>query len=71
MHRVTVALDDELLAEIDRIMAQKGYQSRSETVAIWRAPAFGTGGGLRNLEGLRCRPGLCLRPCPRALSKRL
>src|SRR6266853_839986 len=32
MHRVTVALDGELLAAIDRIMEQKGYQSRSEAV---------------------------------------
>ena len=32
MHRVTVTLDEELLAAIDRVMAQKGYQNRSEAV---------------------------------------
>lgn len=30
MQRITVTLDDELVAEIDRFMARRGYQSRSE-----------------------------------------
>lgn len=30
MQRVTVTLDDELVAEIDRFMTTRGYQNRSE-----------------------------------------
>jgi len=32
MHRVTVTLDDELMAELDRVMAVRGYQNRSEAI---------------------------------------
>jgi CopG family transcriptional regulator, nickel-responsive regulator len=32
MQRVTITLDDELAAGIDRLMVARGYQSRSETV---------------------------------------
>lgn len=32
MQRVTVTLDEDLLADIDRIMKARGYQNRSEAV---------------------------------------
>lgn len=32
MHRVTIALDDELIEEIERLMKARGYQNRSEAV---------------------------------------
>jgi CopG family transcriptional regulator, nickel-responsive regulator len=32
MQRVTVTLDDELMAELDRIIAARGYQNRSEAI---------------------------------------
>ena len=32
MQRVTVTLDDELMAELDRIIAARGYQNRSEII---------------------------------------
>jgi CopG family nickel-responsive transcriptional regulator len=32
MQRVTVTLDDDLMAELDRIIAMKGYQNRSEAI---------------------------------------
>jgi CopG family nickel-responsive transcriptional regulator len=32
MQRVTITIDDELLGELDRIMAVRGYQNRSEAI---------------------------------------
>jgi CopG family nickel-responsive transcriptional regulator len=32
MHRVTVTLDDDLMAELDRMIARRGYQNRSEAI---------------------------------------
>ena len=32
MQRVTVTLEDELLAEVDRMVAERGYQNRSEAI---------------------------------------
>jgi CopG family nickel-responsive transcriptional regulator len=32
MQRVTVTLDDDLMGELDRIIALKGYQNRSEAI---------------------------------------
>ncbi len=32
MQRVTVTLDDELMAELDRVIAERGYQNRSEVI---------------------------------------
>ncbi len=32
MQRVTVTLDDELMEELDRIIAERGYQNRSEAI---------------------------------------
>jgi CopG family transcriptional regulator, nickel-responsive regulator len=32
MQRVTITLDDDLLAEIDRLVAARGYQGRSEAI---------------------------------------
>lgn len=32
MQRVTVTLDDDLVADLDRFMAARGYQNRSETI---------------------------------------
>ncbi|MGV6875512.1 nickel-responsive transcriptional regulator NikR [Pseudochelatococcus sp. B33] len=32
MQRVTVTLDDDLMQELDRVIAMKGYQNRSEAI---------------------------------------
>jgi CopG family transcriptional regulator, nickel-responsive regulator len=32
MQRVTVTLDDELMAELDRVIESRGYQNRSEAI---------------------------------------
>jgi CopG family nickel-responsive transcriptional regulator len=32
MHRITITIDDELMSELDRIIAARGYQNRSEAV---------------------------------------
>src|SRR5262245_16815186 len=32
MHRTTIVLDDEFVAELDRLMGVRGYQNRSEAV---------------------------------------
>lgn len=32
MQRVTVTLDEDLMAELDRIIAERGYQTRSEAI---------------------------------------
>jgi CopG family nickel-responsive transcriptional regulator len=32
MHRITITIDDELLATLDRVIAARGYQNRSEAV---------------------------------------
>lgn len=32
MQRVTITLDDDLMAELDRVIALKGYQNRSEAI---------------------------------------
>lgn len=32
MQRVTITIDDDLMAELDRIIASRGYQNRSEAI---------------------------------------
>ena len=32
MQRVTITLDDELMADLDRIITARGYQNRSEAI---------------------------------------
>ncbi len=32
MHRITMTIDDELLETLDRVMAERGYQNRSEAI---------------------------------------
>ncbi|MDR3518859.1 MAG: nickel-responsive transcriptional regulator NikR [Azospirillaceae bacterium] len=32
MQRVTITLDDELMSELDRVIATRGYQNRSEAI---------------------------------------
>jgi len=32
MQRITIMLDDDLLAEVDRMMSARGYQNRSEAI---------------------------------------
>ena len=32
MQRVTVTLDDDLMEELDRVIATRGYQNRSEAI---------------------------------------
>jgi CopG family nickel-responsive transcriptional regulator len=50
MQRVTVTIDDELMKELDRMMAARGYQNRSEAIrdlarAGMRQAAEQTGAG--------------------------
>ena len=50
MHRVTITLDDDLMAELDAIIAARGYQNRSEAIrdlarAGMREMAEGADGG--------------------------
>ncbi|MBB3950505.1 nickel-responsive transcriptional regulator NikR [Aureimonas jatrophae] len=52
MQRVTVTLDDELMGELDRIIAERGYQNRSEAMRdLVRAGLSGA-----NREGDAARP---------------
>lgn len=49
MQRVTVTLDDDLMAELDRLIERRGYQNRSEAIrdlarAGLREVAEGSGG---------------------------
>lgn len=47
MQRVTITLDDELMAEIDRIAESRGYQNRSEAIRdLARAGAREAAGSL-------------------------
>jgi CopG family nickel-responsive transcriptional regulator len=32
MQRITITLDDELMEDLDRVIAAKGYQNRSEAI---------------------------------------
>ena len=32
MHRITITIDDDLLTEVDRLVAKRGYQNRSEAI---------------------------------------
>ena len=32
MQRITITLDDDLMEELDRVIAAKGYQNRSEAI---------------------------------------
>jgi len=32
MQRITITLDDDLMADLDRVMAARGYQNRSEAI---------------------------------------
>ena len=46
MQRVTITLDDDLMADLDRIIATRGYQNRSEAIrdlarsGLEQAPGF-------------------------------
>ncbi len=40
MQRVTVTLDDDLMAELDRLMADGGYANRSEAIRDLTRPCF-------------------------------
>jgi CopG family nickel-responsive transcriptional regulator len=32
MHRITITIDDDLMADLDRVIATRGYQNRSEAI---------------------------------------
>jgi len=72
MQRVTIALDNELMAEIDRLMKSRGYQNRSEAIRdLARA-------GLRQVKEGAAGDGACVAALvyvydheARALAKRL
>jgi CopG family nickel-responsive transcriptional regulator len=44
MQRVTVTLDDELVVEIDRVAASRGYQNRSEVIRDLARAGLSQGG---------------------------
>ncbi len=54
MQRVTITLDDELLAQLDRHAKQRGYQNRSEAIRdLTRAGLKETGHGIdQNAESV-------------------
>ena len=54
MQRVTITLDDDLVAEIDRLSQQRGYQNRSEAIRDL------TRRGIRQAEEERGAEGLCV-----------
>jgi CopG family nickel-responsive transcriptional regulator len=54
MQRVTVTLDDELMAELDRMMAARGYQSRSEAIRDFARA------GIRQAAEETSAPGDCV-----------
>jgi CopG family transcriptional regulator, nickel-responsive regulator len=72
MHRVTITLDDALMAELDAIIAARGYQNRSEAIRdLARA-------GIRDATGSADDKGACVAAlvyvydhAARQLSKRL
>lgn len=56
MQRVTVTLDDDLMAELDRVIEERGYQNRSEAIRdLARAglkQAIVEAGGLQDCVGV-------------------
>jgi CopG family nickel-responsive transcriptional regulator len=54
MQRLTITLDDDLVAELDRLIARRGYQNRSEAMRdLARA-------GMRQVEAERGGGGECV-----------
>ena len=61
MQRVTITLDDDLMHDLDRIIAARGYQNRSEAIRdLARSGRNRPLSKWRHAQ-LRCRAGLCLR----------
>ena len=64
MQRVTITIDDELLAALDRMIATRGYQNRSEAIRdLARAEAMkaeGSRASRRRRTRGRGGAGLCL-----------
>jgi CopG family nickel-responsive transcriptional regulator len=55
MQRVTITLDDELAAELDRVIASRGYQNRSEAIRdLTRAGLRDTGAPSDSKGGPEC-----------------
>ena len=72
MQRVTITIDDELMGELDRIIAARGYQNRSEAIRdLARAGISRMRPRAATAARLRGGAGLCLRSAARQLSKRL
>ena len=62
MQRVTITIDDELMTELDRIIATRGYQNRSEAIRdLARAGIREAAAGIERQARLRGRAGLHLR----------
>ena len=60
MERITISLDADLAAEFDRLIAERGYQNRSEAVRdVLRAHRTGQA-DTRRRDPLRCQPVLRL-----------
>ena len=70
MQRVTITIDDDLMAELDRIIASRGYQNRSEAIRdLARAGIREAAESLDGERELRRRAGLRLRPRRPAASR--
>jgi CopG family nickel-responsive transcriptional regulator len=54
MQRVTIAVDDDLLAEIDRQVVARGYQNRSEAIRDLARSGLGQSAAERPAPGSDC-----------------
>src|ERR1700751_409771 len=59
MQRITVTIDDELLEAVDKMIARRGYQHRSEVLGLHRQPIRGgnpLGDPTRYIANVASRP---------------
>ena len=70
MQRVTITIDDDLVAELERYMAAHGYANRSEAIRDLARSGLqqtcNAGGGTTTV---RRRPHLCVRPPSTRIAK--
>lgn len=56
MQRVTLTLDDDLLAALDALSARRGYHNRSEAVRDILRDALRPGSSVAGITARVCRP---------------
>ncbi len=56
MQRVTLTLDDDLLAALDALSARRGYHNRSEAVRDILRDALNRGSSVAGITARVCRP---------------